>query len=746
MEKLIKGLRHFQDFVEWERHELFERSINGQRPQALLITCSDSRVLPEALLQVDPGDLFVARNAGNLVPPPEVSGGEAATIEYAVSELGVTDIVICGHYRCGAIKALLDANSATSSRTHVANWLSHAEEVRRILDDEFPHLEEQARWDRGVEQNVLVQIRNLTKHPVVAAGLEAEILRIHAWVLRFESSEIFAFDESTSEFHPLGEKISIAANSLSSSSKENPPAEVSNSPSTTAPPTSVFQKIYKDIGASLVVFAVALPLCVAIAKASGAPSAAGILTAVLGGIVVGLIGGGPLQVSGPTAGLIAIQLGINEEIGMTGAGAIVLMAGLIQLTAGFLRIGQWFRAVSPAVVLGMLAGIGAVLFCQQMHITVDDTPSRSAISNLIGIPRAIIDIFDGHPGHPSHQPAALIGLLTLTVLVMWTRLKVPLLHSFPAVLAAIVIATIVAGLSGLSIQRVEFQSITDGINTLDFTQLPALLATANFWQLSIAVAFVATAETLLTSAATDKMHSGPRTKYDRELKAQGIGNSLCGLLGILPMASVIVRSTANVQAGAATKLSTILHGIWMLLFALLLPPILRLIPTAALAATLVLTGIKLIQVRAISSLFKDSKREGVICIVVGCAVFSVDLLSAVLIGVVLSIINLVYTFSRLRIRQRDIASGKTVLILDGCATFLRLPKIAAVLDRLPAGTHLQVDLKKLSYIDHACFTLFLDWEKQQRPLGGSLALDWETLKARFKQSTPRPRQDGIRQS
>jgi len=745
MEKLIDGLRHFQDFIEWERHELFERSVNGQRPQALLITCSDSRVLPEALLQVDPGDLFVSRNAGNLVPPPEISGGEAATIEYAVSELGVTDIIICGHYRCGAVKALLDTNASRSQSSHIGSWLSHAEETLRILDTQFPELEGNARWDCGVEQNVLVQIRNLAKHPVVAAGLAAQTLRIHAWVLRFESSEIFAFDGKSSEFRPLLERGARTSGDAGASGEDNQAPIAADTPLPLAGHQDWFRKVQRDIGASLVVFAVALPLCVAIAKASNAPPAAGILTAVIGGILVGLMGGGPLQVSGPTAGLIAIQLGINEELGIGGAGAVILMAGLLQLLAGFLRIGQWFRAVSPAVVLGMLAGIGAVLFCQQMHITVDDTPSRSPLANLLGIPRAIMDGFDGHPGHPSHQSAALIGLMTLGVLILWNRVKVPLLRSIPAVLAAIVLATTITALTGLAIQRVEFESLADGVSVLDFTRLPSLLASASFWQLSIAVAFVATAETLLTSTAVDKMHTGPRTKYDRELKAQGIGNSICGLAGILPMASVIVRSTANVQAGATTKLSTIMHGVWMLLFALLLPPVLRLIPTAALAATLVLTGIKLIQIKAISGLFKESKSEGLICIVVGCSVFALDLLSAVLIGVFLSLIKLVYTFSRLRIRQRDLSSGKKILILDGCATFLRLPKLAAVLDRMPPGTHLHVDLKKLSYIDHACFTLLLDWEKQQRPSGGSLALDWDTLKARFKQAIPRPRQDGARQ-
>ncbi|MFO0840923.1 MAG: SulP family inorganic anion transporter [Gemmataceae bacterium] len=172
-----------------------------------------------------------------------------------------------------------------------------------------------------------------------------------------------------------------------------------------ASPPKWFQALKGDVPASLVVFAVALPLCVAIAKACGVPTAAGIVSAVVGGVVVGLLGGGALQVSGPTAGLIVILLGIGDRVGVAWVGVVVFLAGLMQLAAGFLRLGQWFRAVSPAVIIGMLAGIGAVLFSQQFHVTVDDAPARSPLMNLVNIPAAFVDIFDGHEGHPGHLRA-----------------------------------------------------------------------------------------------------------------------------------------------------------------------------------------------------------------------------------------------------------------------------------------------------------------------------------------------------
>lgn len=739
MKKLIEGLRHFQEHVLWERREQFERSTQGQKPQALLITCSDSRVLPETLMQADPGDLFVSRNAGNLVPPSDAPSGEAATIEYAVTALGVTDIIICGHYRCGAVRAILHPEEAVEL-TKTNEWLAHAAETRAVIQQEHPDLQGQPLWDKAVERNVILQVNNLSKHPVVTAALAAGTVRLHGWVLRFETSDVLAYDPMTNAFASLVEMPVVHAILPAPKLSLCPPAEVELPE---APPPTIrpqwFEALKCDMPASLVVFAVALPLCVAIAKASGVPTAAGIITAIIGGVVVGLLGGGPLQVSGPTAGLIVVLLGIGDRLGIACLGVVVFLAGLMQIAAGLLRLGQWFRAVSPAVILGMLGGIGVTLFAQQFHVTVDDAPFRSPLMNLVAIPKSVLDIFAGHPGHPEHLPAALIGILTFAVLLLWNPLHPKRLKAIPGVLVAIVAATAVATLFGLPIQQVEFDNLASGTKLFDFNALPGLLGDGIVWQLALTVAIVASAETLLTASAVDQMHTGPRTRYDRELAAQGVGNALCGLLGALPMASVIVRSSTNVQAGAKTRSATVLHGVWMLAFVLLLPGLLRLIPTAALAAILVLTGIKLIQFRAIRALWNESQSEGIICILTAVTVVSVDLLTGVLLGVGLSVVKLIYTFSRLHIRcQGDLASGRMTLVLEGSATFIRLPKLAAALEMAPPGTVLHVDLKGLSYIDHACLTLLLNWEKQHEATGGALVLDWETLHARFRHARPRP--------
>lgn len=201
MEKLTEGLRYFRSNLLWQKRELFAEAIWGQRPFAMLITCSDSRLLPETLLQLAPGDLFVARNAGNLVPAPEFPGGEAASIEYAVTVLGVTDLIVCGHYRCGAVAALFQPPD--ESLPAVRGWLDHAVETRKIIEREHSLLTGEERWDKAVEQNVLVQVQHLAAHPCVAAGLKAGTVRIHAWAVRFETGQIFSESPEHKKFVPL---------------------------------------------------------------------------------------------------------------------------------------------------------------------------------------------------------------------------------------------------------------------------------------------------------------------------------------------------------------------------------------------------------------------------------------------------------------------------------------------------------------------------------------------------------------
>lgn len=203
MQRLLEGLHHFQNTVFGSQRELFERLAKGQAPETLFITCSDSRIDPCLLTQTFPGDLFIMRNAGNLVPPYGASqGGEAATIEFAVAGLGVKDIIVCGHSHCGAMKGLLDPPPAKAFPA-LTHWLSHAESTRRVVSDKYADRDQSQLLNITIQENVLAQLENLRTHPVVASGLAQEKIRLHGWVYKIETGEVFGFDPETRQFNLL---------------------------------------------------------------------------------------------------------------------------------------------------------------------------------------------------------------------------------------------------------------------------------------------------------------------------------------------------------------------------------------------------------------------------------------------------------------------------------------------------------------------------------------------------------------
>src|SRR5262245_1537089 len=493
------------------------------------------------------------------------------------------------------------------------------------------------------------------------------------------------------------------------------------------------ERLVSDLPASFVVFLVALPLSMGIAIASGAPVTAGLVTGIVGGLVAGVLAGAPLQVSGPAAGLTVIVYQCIQEYGIEELGVVVLLAGGLQVLAGALRLGQWFRAVSPAVVQGMLAGIGVLIFCSQFHVIVDDKPKQNGVANLLSIREAIAkaipwpidpDTVDERaartrqlrqsgrlhlqqteigeevhhrlagishgstaravadqivvgqlrqlaaaqaqvleqlsapdwiePTEPllaargavrtaladleaanvqsarasqdratqaiselrdslkSHRWAACLGVLTLALLVSWQGTFARRWRFLPAPLVAVIASTLVAASLDLPVLYVEVPD-----NLLEEIYLPSPAELSRLFSpglllMAAQIAVVASAETLLCATAVDQMHLGPRTRYDKELVAQGAGNMLCGLLAALPMTGVIVRSGANVQAGAKSRWSSVLHGLWLLLFVAGLSFALRLIPTASLAAILVYTGYKLVNPRTIKSLFAYGQGEAAI--------------------------------------------------------------------------------------------------------------------------------------
>ena len=376
----------------------------------------------------------------------------------------------------------------------------------------------------------------------------------------------------------------------------------------TPSPSYTAETFGRDFLASVVVFLVALPLCMGISLASGMPPTAGIVTGIIGGIIVGSISGAPLQVSGPAAGLSVLVWQLVQQFGVDMLGVIVLFAGLIQLVAGLCKLGQWFRAVSPAVINGMLAGIGVLILASQFHVMLDYKPIGTGIQNLLGIPTSIMNAINAGD---HHMQAAGIGALTIGTIIAWSLLTPKSWRLFPAPLVGAIVAIVAAAVLGSG--EINYVNVPDNFWSVAIYPTPEKLMRITEWPVlvgAISIAFIASAETLLCATAVDQMHRGPRTKYDRELTAQGVGNTICGVLGVLPMTGVIVRSGANVEAGAVTRASAIMHGFWLLLFVSVIPFSLRYIPTSALAAILVYTGYKLAYPKVLPKLLQVRKDRG----------------------------------------------------------------------------------------------------------------------------------------
>lgn len=494
----------------------------------------------------------------------------------------------------------------------------------------------------------------------------------------------------------------------------------------------------REFTASIVVFLVALPLCMGIAIASGVPPALGLITGIVGGLVVGFLAGSPLQVSGPAAGLAVIIYEFVHTHGLELLGPVVLLAGLIQAVAGALKLGQWFRAVSPAVIRGMLAGIGVLIFASQFHIMLDDKPAGSGLQNLATIPSAIykgVFPLDGSV----HHIAAMVGILSIIVIVLWNAVQPKQLKFLPAALLSVTTASIVANVMGLPIEYVDVPSnLVEAANWIQLDSLGKVFS-GGVLASAVTIAIIASAETLLCATAVDQLHDGVRTNYDKELFAQGIGNAICGVFGALPMTGVIVRSSANVDAGAKTRYSAIFHGAWLLAFVGILPFILTHIPTSALAAILVYTGYKLLNPKGIMEMWRFDKGEAVILVATCAAIVSTDLLTGVLIGFGLALGRLVLRLAKLEIDENEQEDGSLVLDLRGSATFINLPTLAKALERQPADRHVSVDLGHVSFIDHACIELIQNWEASRKD-GTVTTPDREALLQRYHRGMALPEQ------
>ncbi|MFB6424620.1 bifunctional SulP family inorganic anion transporter/carbonic anhydrase [Streptomyces microflavus] len=472
-----------------------------------------------------------------------------------------------------------------------------------------------------------------------------------------------------------------------------------------------------DVSASITVFLIAVPMSLGLALAVGAPLEAGLVAAAIGGIVAGLLGGTPLQVSGPSAGLTVVTAELIQVYGWRTTCAITVGAGLLQILLGTLRAARNALAVSPAIVHGTLAGIGVAIALAQLHIMLGGSPQSSVVANALALPEQLARI----------SPAApLIGTLTIAVLLLWPRLPGRVgrtVRRIPAALASVVIATSVAAVATPGLARVDLPSWRSHALP-ELPQGPVLaLATAVF-----TVLLVASLESLLAAVAVDKLaadragEQAPltspapprRSDLDRELRGQGIANTLTGLLGGLPVAGGVVRGSANVRAGATGRASTVLHGVWVLLAAGLLITVFEWIPLAALAALVMVVGVQMVSFAHIRNVHKHREFPVYATTVAGVVAFGA--LAGVAVGVGVAVIVSLHRLGRTKITSTE-QDGRHVVTVHGQLTFLAVPRLTRALGQLPPGVDATVELDGF-FMDHAAYEAIQAWRGAQLAQGG----------------------------
>jgi MFS superfamily sulfate permease-like transporter len=477
-----------------------------------------------------------------------------------------------------------------------------------------------------------------------------------------------------------------------------------------------------DFKASITVFFVALPLCLGISVASGAPLYSGLLAGIIGGLVVTLISKSELSVSGPAAGLTAIcaaaitQLGAIEIFFLS-----VAVAGLLQILLGIFRLGGFTHFIPSAVIKGMLAAIGIILMSKQIPALIGYDKPEFWSNEFFSI-LSFKNIYSNVDSLYKHTSAGVIviALLSIILLYAWKRTLAKKINflptSFITVFFGVALALIFQNyVPQLALKPTQYVTVPKDIfSQIRFPQLNALFSHVEIWRNAVVICFVATLETLLSIAAIDKLDPYNRiTPQNRELLAQGTGNFLSGLLGGIPITAVIVRSSANAEAGAKTKLASFTHGLWLLLAILFAIPLINLIPYCVLSVILIRTGYNLAKPRMIMSVYKQGREQFMPFIITVVCILFTDLLIGVLIGIGYSIYFLVKHTYRAGFTMKEKTEGhiKHVTIeLALNVSFLNKKKIMEMLDGLPGYSIIEIDGSKSIYIDRDVLEIFQDFK------------------------------------
>lgn len=489
----------------------------------------------------------------------------------------------------------------------------------------------------------------------------------------------------------------------------------------------LFSNLRGDLSSGLVVFLVALPLCLGIALASGAPLFSGIISGIIGGIVVGFFSHSNLSVSGPAAGLTAIILTAITDLGSFQIFLVaVILAGCIQIVLGYIKAGALSNYFPTSVIEGMLAAIGIIIILKQIpHAFGHDIDNEG---DFFFIEKSGHNTFDTliESINYIHLGALIIAVVSILILIAWEKIGfLKRLKLLPGALVVVVLSIIlnqifIAIESPLAVvNKSHLVSLPSFSEIREGFALPELSAFVNpkVWMvavtIAIAIAIVASIETLLCIEATDKLDPWKRfTNTNQELKAQGIGNIISGFLGGLPMTSVVVRSSANINSGGKTKLSTIFHGALLLICVLAIPTVLNMIPLAALAAILLMVGYKLAKPAVFIHLWKSGWVRFVPFFITVIAVVGIDLLKGVGIGLTISILFLLYenlkvayVFQKEKYKEGDVI----VIKLAQEVSFLNKAAIKKTLGQIPAESKVVIDASMTTYIDFDVLEVIKDF-------------------------------------
>ena len=489
-----------------------------------------------------------------------------------------------------------------------------------------------------------------------------------------------------------------------------------------------------DWKSGISVFLVALPLCLGIALASGAPLFAGLLSGIIAGIVVTLLSGSEISVSGPAAGLTVIVATAIKDLGSyQGFLVAVILAGLLQIALGYLKAGRFSAYFPESVIKGMLVAIGMVIILKQIpHALGDDqdyegefefeqsSDNQNTITELI---RSVIDFNDG---------AVLIAITCLALLIVWdfaSKKNITFFKLFPSSLAAVLMGvginelyklyapTLYLGNSPIHMVSIPiFKNLNDFSKALVFPDF-SFLANPQIYSIAITLAVVASLESLLSLEAGDSIDPQKRiSSSDKELIAQGVGNTLAGFLGGLPVTSVVVRTSANVYSGAKTRMSSLVHGFLLLASVFLIPSLMNKIPLSALAAILLMVGYKLAKPSIFFKVYKEGYDQYIPFAVTVLVIIFKDLLFGIFIGTFVGLLFVVFTNFRSVISV--VRDGNNVLIkFNKDISFLNKPRIKNILMDLKEGDDVFIDGSRANFIDHDIYTMLYDFKRSSKARG-----------------------------